>query len=606
MFASCSFASRLFRNLRTSLLISLLGLLFAVGEVSFVFAQTTAFTYQGRLTDSGATASGTYEMQFKLFDGTSNQIGSTITNSSVTVSDGVFTVTLDYGGTAFSGADRFLEIGVRRSGSGDPFTTLAPRQQLTSAVYAIRSGSSVSADLATTATNATQLGGIAANQFVQTSDARLSDARTPTAGSQNYIQNGAGVQNANFNISGQGTAQLLSAQSVNADAGYYIGNTRFIYAPGQFNMFVGQSAGSQTAGAIGNAFFGHEAGFTDTTGALNSFFGKSAGRATKDGNNNAFFGTQSGFKNTSGGSNTFIGEDSGDENLTGNYNTFVGQNSGVGFIGTDYNTAIGYSAGEVFPGTSTTLIGAYANTSVANLTNATAIGYNSKVSQNNSLVLGSINSGPGTPADTNVGIGTTAPAFRFTVKTPTSSYGMVHTDGTVIVGSYVGGSTGGGWFGTKSNHSLSFFTNDGGAAMTIDTSGAVRVNTLGIAGSTSLCRNASNQISACSSSLRYKKDLHPFTRGLGLLAQLKPITFKWKADNSDDLGFGAEDIAAIEPLLVTHNDKGEVEGVKYDRITAVLVNAVKEQQEQIKQQQIEIETLKSLVCRRHSRARVCK
>src|SRR5215471_14917113 len=236
MFASCSFVSRAFHNLRTSLLISLLGLLFAMGEISFVFAQTTAFTYQGRLTDSGATASGTYEMQFKLFDGTSNQIGSTITNSSVAVSDGVFTVTLDYGGAAFSGADRYLEIGVRRSGSGDPFTTLSPRQQLTSAVYAIRSGSSVSADSATTATNATQLGGIAANQFVQTSDARLSDARTPTAGSQNYIQNGAGVQNANFNISGQGTAQLLSAQSINADAGYYIGSTRFIYAPGQFNM----------------------------------------------------------------------------------------------------------------------------------------------------------------------------------------------------------------------------------------------------------------------------------------------------------------------------------------------------------------------------------
>ena len=586
MFASFSFVSQSLRRLRTSLLVSLFGLLFAVGQVSFVLAQTTTFTYQGRLIDGGSTANGTYEMQFKLFDGTSNQIGSTITNSAVTVSDGVFTVTLDYGGAAFSGADRFLEIGVRPSGSGDPFTMLSPRQQLTSAVYAIRAGSSVSADSSTTATNATQLGGVAANQFVQTTDARLTDARPPTAGSQNYIQNGAGVQNANFNISGQGTAQLLAAKSINADE-YYIGSTRFIYAPGQFNLFVGQSAGNQTVGAIGNAFFGHEAGLNDTTGALNSFFGKSAGRATKDGGNNSFFGTQSGFKNTSGASNTFIGEDSGTENLTGNYNTFVGQHSGVGFIGTNYNTAIGYSSGEVFPGTSSTLIGAFANTSVANLTNATAIGYNSKVSQSNSLVLGQINTGNGS-ADTNVGIGTTAPNFRLTVKTPTSSYGMVHTDGTVIVGSYVGGSTGGGWFGTRSNHSLSFFTNDGGAALTIDTSGAVRVNSLAAAGSTSLCRNAANQISACSSSLRYKKDLHPFTRGLKLLAQLKPITFKWKSDNSPDLGFGAEDIARVEPLLITRNDKGEVEGVKYDRITAVLVNAVNEQQEQITQQQSQL------------------
>src|SRR5215831_2030444 len=256
MFASFSFVSQSLRRLRTSLLVSLFGLLFAVGQVSFVLAQTTTFTYQGRLIDGGSTANGTYEMQFKLFDGTSNQIGSTITNSAVTVSDGVFTVTLDYGGAAFSGADRFLEIGVRPSGSGDPFTMLSPRQQLTSAVYAIRAGSSVSADSSTTATNATQLGGVAANQFVQTTDARLTDARPPTAGSQNYIQNGAGVQNANFNISGQGTAQLLAAKSINADE-YYIGSTRFIYAPGQFNLFVGQSAGNQTVGAIGNAFFGH-------------------------------------------------------------------------------------------------------------------------------------------------------------------------------------------------------------------------------------------------------------------------------------------------------------------------------------------------------------
>ncbi len=140
--------------------------------------------------------------------------------------------------------------------------------------------------------------------------------------------------------------------------------------------------------------------------------------------------------------------------------------------------------------------------------------------------------------------------------------------------------------------------------MSIDTGGVVHVNTLGAAGSTTLCRNASNQISTCSSSLRYKKDLQPFSRGLALLSQLKPITFKWKTDNSPDLGFGAEDIAAVEPLLVTRNDKGEVEGVKYDRITAVLVNAVKEQQEQIKRQQDEIESLKRLVLRRHQRASV--
>src|SRR5947208_4633816 len=76
-------------------------LIFALAQVGFVYAQTSTFTYQGRFTDGGTTANGTYDMQFKLFDtasvGAGNQIGSTITNGAVLVSSGVFTVQLDYG-----------------------------------------------------------------------------------------------------------------------------------------------------------------------------------------------------------------------------------------------------------------------------------------------------------------------------------------------------------------------------------------------------------------------------------------------------------------------------------------------------------------------------
>jgi len=118
--------------------------LFVLISAAAVVAQTTTFTYQGRFTDSGSAANGTYDMQFKLFDsasvGSGTQIGATITNAVVTVSSGVFTVQLDYGAAAFPGADRFLETGVRPAGSSSPYTILSPRQQLTSAVYAIRAG----------------------------------------------------------------------------------------------------------------------------------------------------------------------------------------------------------------------------------------------------------------------------------------------------------------------------------------------------------------------------------------------------------------------------------------------------------------------------------
>src|SRR5215471_3287627 len=79
-------------------------------------AQTTAFTYQGRLTDGGSAANGIFDMQFKLFDDSSagTQVGPTITNSSVSVAGGVFTVSLDFA-NAFPGANRFLEISVRHN-----------------------------------------------------------------------------------------------------------------------------------------------------------------------------------------------------------------------------------------------------------------------------------------------------------------------------------------------------------------------------------------------------------------------------------------------------------------------------------------------------------
>src|SRR5215813_4491812 len=199
--------------------------------------QTSSFTYQGRFTDGGTAANGTYDMQFKLFDGSGNQIGSTITNSTVQVSSGVFTVALDYGAAAFSGADRFLEIALRPAGSADAYTTLSPRQQLTSAVYAIRAGNAATADAAA---NASQLGGVSANQYVQTSDSRLSDARLPSEGSPSYIQNTTTKQAAsNFNISGSGTAGgTLSATLVNASNYYSIGGSKVLSNPGD-NTFVG-------------------------------------------------------------------------------------------------------------------------------------------------------------------------------------------------------------------------------------------------------------------------------------------------------------------------------------------------------------------------------
>jgi hypothetical protein len=110
--------------------------------------------------------------------------------------------------------------------------------------------------------------------------------------------------------------------------------------------------------------------------------------------------------------------------------------------------------------------------------------------------------------------------------------------------------------------------------------GSLVVNTLGGAGSQTVCLNAVNRLSPCSSSLRYKTNIARFASGLDIINRLQPITFDWKDGGKHDLGLGAEDVAAVEPLLLTYNQNGQVEGVKYDRIGEVLINAVKEQQTQ--------------------------
>ena len=109
-------------------------LLLAAG---FCSAQGTAFTYQGLLSNTNEPVNGSYDMTFKLFNGSSGgtQVGSTVTDSALSISNGYFTVVLDFG-SQFNGTTYWLELGVRSNGVGS-FITLAPRQELTPAPYAI-------------------------------------------------------------------------------------------------------------------------------------------------------------------------------------------------------------------------------------------------------------------------------------------------------------------------------------------------------------------------------------------------------------------------------------------------------------------------------------
>jgi hypothetical protein len=667
----------------------LIALVLLLAAANFAFAQTTEFTYQGRLVDGAMPANASYDFEFKLFDvetgGT--ELG-TQTRLGVPVSNGIFTVLLDFA-SRFPGAARWIEIAVKPAG-GPSYTTLNPRQRVSSAPYSIQS---LNANTAGTANNALNLGGVAANQFVVTTDPRMTDARDPLPGSVRYVQNGLAQQAAsNFNITGDGTAGgTLSGNAVNSTTQYNIGGIRVLTTSSfSGNIFAGNGAGASNGSGGGNSFFGNQAGQLNVTGGNNSFFGKSAGNLNTAGNN-SFFGEQSGFGNSTGANNSFFGQASGRNNSTASDNAFFGFRAGFNNTANG-NSFFGSQAGDsVTSGAANAFFGKSAGAAVITSFNNSFFGYNAgavNTASNNSFfgaragdsnTSGSSNAFFGEEAgqanvsgDNNSFFGTFAGAFS--TASGNSFFGrnagLVNTTGAnntfvgngagdsnssggnnVFVGNGAGSSNitgtnhtfignGAGSSNTTGNNNtligngtsvgdfLQFSTAIGAGAQAINDNeirigrtggldgviipgdlyvgGTVRVNNLSSPGSVNVCRNTAGELSTCSSSLRYKNNIQNFTNGLNTVRRLRPITFNWKDGGMKDVGFAAEEVEKIEPLLTTYNNKGEIEGVKYAQITPVLVNAVKEQQQTIEQQQRQIDALKKLVCLSHPQADVCK
>ncbi len=386
----------LFQPVRVPMIRAAFVVFMVLVAVDGVHAQTSEFTYQGSLSTSGMPANGSYDFEFRLFDtlAVGVQQGPTVARNGVSVSNGIFAVSLDFG-NQFPGASRFLEIRTRVAGGG-AFTPLLPRQPINGTPYAVRSLSSG------TAGNATQLGGIAADQYVVTTDTRMTNARAPTAGSSNYIQNqSAGPQaSSNFNVSGTGTANIIAATTQ-----YNIGPDRVLSTAGSSNLFAGVGAGTSNTGSsnsfygnqagndnttgVANSFFGGSAGSLNVNGSRNSFFGRSAGADNAEGSDNSFFGYESGNKNSSGTKNSFFGYFSGTGNTEGASNSFVGQFSGQSNTTGDRNAFFGsFSGASNTTGSDNTIIGSGANVGSGNLSFATAIGADSVASLSSSIYLG--------------------------------------------------------------------------------------------------------------------------------------------------------------------------------------------------------------------------
>ena len=88
--------------------------------------------------------------------------------------------------------------------------------------------------------------------------------------------------------------------------------------------------------------------------------------------------------------------------------------------------------------------------------------------------------------------------------------------------------------------------------------------------------NSDDKIGTLASSRRFKEEIKPMDQASKVLFALKPVSFRYKkefdAGGAPMFGLIAEDVEQVDPDLVSRNEKGEVETVRYEQINAMLLN----------------------------------
>ncbi|MBI2565335.1 tail fiber domain-containing protein, partial [Candidatus Woesearchaeota archaeon] len=108
---------------------------------------------------------------------------------------------------------------------------------------------------------------------------------------------------------------------------------------------------------------------------------------------------------------------------------------------------------------------------------------------------------------------------------------------------------------------------------TFDVNGGIRVGVLAAAAATSVCRDANNDLSTCSSSRRYKTNITNFTVDKTKLFSLQPISFNFNNTGEYGIGLIAEEVYELIPALV-FNYSGRIEGINYDQLSVYLLDVL--------------------------------
>jgi Chaperone of endosialidase len=536
----------------------------------------TAFTYQGRLADGGNSASGSYDLKFTLYDDASGgSVSGVLTNAATPVTNGLFTVTLDFG-AVFDGTALWLEIAVRTNGAG-AFTQLNPRQPLTPAPFAF---------YALTASNAVTAG-VASNLLGVLPGAQLAGNYSGALNFDNtgnsFSGNGAGLTALNANNLASGTVDdaRLSANValLNADQTFYGYNV--------FNLPLGigiapfyslDVLGEQAVGRFTSTYnyFGSVIELQNTTtdyypymlGAINfnnsdcTYPGQIA-YLTSDAmnfrvggvdsmmlldlsglniqgalvcnnlylpattaNSGVIFSGGNPFIHAYGTYNIFAGVGAGNQTMTGGENTAIGQTALAGNQGGSGNTAVGSGA----------------------LVNSTSGSYN--------IALGA-----------DAGINVTTGSNNIEIF----SSGSSSDDSTIRIGDQ----------GIQTN---TFIAGIYGATIAARSGVPVYVDETG-------------QLGTLTSSRKYKQDIRSMDDTSDALLALHPVTFRYKPDidpaGIPQFGLVAEEVDKVNPDLVVRDEQHGIYTVRYEAVNAMLLNEFLKEHHKVQAQGTEIQGLKA-------------
>lgn len=127
-----------------------------------------------------------------------------------------------------------------------------------------------------------------------------------------------------------------------------------------------------------------------------------------------------------------------------------------------------------------------------------------------------------------------------------------------------------------------------GSSGALETASTVFVGQFG-SGGTSVCRSGLGQLTACTSSIRFKTDVAPLDSAAELVSQLRPVRYRRTDDDMADIGLIAEEVAEVIPEIIRHDAQGRIEGFEYSRLGPIMIAA---HQELVARHDREMATLK--------------